>query len=178
MSNQVRVRLWLNQLLPHPLDTIIHSNTYTLHYFYRYSTAFVHSKQFVSERTKYKKVGIISLDPEQYQEIAQKDLKHVIPRSFIIVHTHKRSHTRTLSPTSNTLYYSCYQNSLSTHFLNPISQPTLLDISRCWFPPNDGTTRRPEMAAIFDSNPPSCGPTLGCKSRQCVGLISARSWKD
>lgn len=41
--------------------------------------AFLHSKQFVANKS-YKRVGIIRLEQAQYQEIAQKDLKYVIPR--------------------------------------------------------------------------------------------------
>ena len=41
--------------------------------------AFLHSKQFVANKG-YKRIGILRLDQAQYQEIAQKDLKYVIPR--------------------------------------------------------------------------------------------------
>ena len=62
-------------------------------------------------------MGIISLDPEQYQEIAQKDLKHVIPRSITIasVHPHTLSYSRTV--------HSCI---LSIHHINTASKPTFL----------------------------------------------------
>ena len=61
-------------------------------------------------------MGIISLDPEQYQEIAQKDLKHVIPRLITIasIHPHTLSYFRALLHT----FFSFHQHSLETHLVN------------------------------------------------------------